>query len=517
MDDNIPENDDQLADAENAALPETNLAPHVEAASPPTSTSGMSADQAAKRVIKIGSQRSGETTVIPPRAVAATEPPESPPPASVVAPPTVSPADVPMAPPPPAPRFPPPRVDRLSEDLQKEIDDALADVSLDELLGRSTAGGTQHPELQPDGRYEGTIVKVHREDVFVSLPGRNEGIVPLKQFKTDPVVGATMEVTVVRYNAEEGIFELSIPGASIDVGDWSDIEEGVVVAAKVTGHNTGGLECEVNGIRGFIPISQIDVVRVEDLAQFENEKFDCIVTEANPDRRNLVLSRRAVLERERAEQREQLIEALEVGQVREGIVRSIRDFGAFVDLGGIDGLVHVSKLSWDRVNHPSEVLAEGQKVKVVIEKIDPTTGKLSLSYRDTIEDPWATAEQQFPANTITEGVVTKIMDFGAFVRLAAGLEGLIHISELAHHRVSRVDSVVNQGDHVQVKVLSIDPDKQRMSLSMKAIQAAPVKAAKGASEEIDEPLRDKATKPRQGPLKGGTNRRTGGDQFGLNW
>ena len=213
-----------------------------------------------------------------------------------------------------------------------------------------------------------------------------------------------------------------------------------IVEVRVTGHNAGGLECEVNGIRGFIPISQVSPYRVEDLEQFLNEKFACVVTEANPDRRNLVLSRRAVLEREQAEHREKLLASLAVGQEHEGIVRNIRDFGAFVDLGGVDGLVHISKLSWDRVRHPSDVLEEGQRIKVKIESIDEVTGKIGLSYRDTIPHPWTEATKKFAPQMVVQGTVSKVMDFGAFVRLEAGVEGLVHISELAHHRVSRVDT-----------------------------------------------------------------------------
>ena len=224
------------------------------------------------------------------------------------------------------------------------------------------------------------------------------------------------------------------------------------------------------------------------------------------------------MEREQAAAKEQLLKDIAPGQTREGVVRNIRDFGAFVDLGGIDGLVHVSKLSWDRVNHPNEVLEEGQRVKVKVEKIDETTGKISLSYRDTLEQPWDKAEQQFPQGSVATGTISKIMDFGAFVRLAAGIEGLVHISEIAHHRVTRVDSVVKEGEEVEVKVLSIDRDAQKMSLSIKQAMAAPVKASTKKEEEAaDEPLREKVVKSHDGPLKGGTNRPTGGEQFGLNW
>lgn len=469
----------------------------------------------AARKIKIGTQRESDTTGTPPtepevgetavpRAWSSDElPPDE---------------GGPMTNPDGSMTYPPPRIERLSADLQQEIDEALADVSLNELLLGDAAAAEKGPEPELDKRYPATVVRVFREDVFFELPGRHEGVVPLKQFTENPEVGSTMDVVVLKFDPEEGLYELNIPGASVSVADWSDIEEGMVIEARVTGHNTGGLECEAGGIRGFIPVSQIDIYRVEDLEPFVDQKFACVVTESNPARGNLVLSRRAVLEREKAEAKEQLMQALEVGQEREGVVRSIKDFGAFVDMGGVDGLIHISKLSWDRVNHPSEVLEEGQKVKVKIENIDPATGKISLTYRDLMDHPWKTAETDFPVQAIVTGTVSKIMDFGAFVRLAPGVEGLVHISELDHQRVGRVNQVVSEGQEVQVKVLSIDPEQQRMSLSMKAAMAAPAPEKTTAAEDKpDEPPRAKATKTHKGPLKGGTNRASGGEQFGLKW
>ena len=216
------------------------------------------------------------------------------------------------------------------------------------------------------------------------------------------------------------------------------------------------------------------------------------MVEANRDRRNLVLSRRGVLEREQAEAKEKLLAELEVGQTREGMVRNIRDFGAFVDLGGIDGMIHVSQMSWDRIKHPSEVLTLGQKVKVKIQKIDPETHKISLAYRDLFESPWTNAASKYPVTSKVTGTVSKIMDFGAFVKLEPGVEGLVHISELSYKRVHRVSDIVQEGQQVEAKVLSVDPENQRISLSMKAFEARPesakkeepeAEAAPGAAEE----------------------------------
>ena len=228
--------------------------------------------------------------------------------------------------------------------------------------------------LEPDTRRRATIVNIRGDNVFFSLgAGRNEGFVSVRQFKETPSVGDALDVIIVRMNQEEGLYELRLPGAAMDVDDWSDLEEGTVVEARVTGANTGGLECMVNTIRGFIPASQVALYRIENFADFIDKRLTCVVTEANPRRKNLVLSHRAILEREREVERKEKLTALSVGDVVEGTVRSLRDFGAFVDLGGVDGLIHISQLSWDRVNHPSEVVNEGDQVSVRIEKIDPAT------------------------------------------------------------------------------------------------------------------------------------------------
>jgi small subunit ribosomal protein S1 len=235
-----------------------------------------------------------------------------------------------------------------------------------------------------------------------------------------------------------------------------------------------------------------------------------------PERRRLVLSRRAVLEREKAEAREKIMAELEVGQVREGTVRSLRDFGAFVDLGGVDGLIHISQLSWDRIKHASEVLEEGQKVKVRIQKIDAETGKIGLAFRDLSESPWANAVQRYPSRGKATGTVSRITEFGAFVKLEPGIEGLVHISELSHKRVWRVEDIVQEGQTVEVLVQSVDPEQQRISLSLKALEVRATPAKKEDEPEAEEtPV--PAPPKRAQPLKGGRASTSGGEKFGLKW
>ncbi|MBB72894.1 MAG: hypothetical protein CMJ75_00125 [Planctomycetaceae bacterium] len=407
--------------------------------------------------------------------------------------------------------------DPLSADLEQELASALGDVELGDLMeSQSTSGASA--VLEVDSRRRATVVKIHGDHVFFALGGPNEGVASVRQFKKPPEPGTPMEVIVTAYNVEDGLYELRIPGASIDVADWASIDEGMVVDTMVTGSNTGGLECMVNTIRGFIPASQISTVRVENFNEYIGQKLTCVVNESNPGRKKLVLSHRAFLEREREAAREQLLTELEVGQEREGIVRSLREFGAFVDLGGIDGLVHISQLSWDRVNHPSDVLAEGQKIQVRIDKIDRQSGKIGLAYRELLQNPWDEVDQHVVVNSVVTGTVSRVAAFGAFVRLAPGIEGLIHISELAHQRVAHVHSVVQDGQQVEVKVLSVDRDSQRIGLSLKGALPEPEEPESTTDETGDvDPLRDSVVPKHDGPLKGGTNRPSGGEQFGLKW
>jgi ribosomal protein S1 len=417
--------------------------------------------------------------------------------------------------------YPPPNIrDRLSPDLEQELEAALGGMSLDTLLEQGMAGAVA--ELDPETRATGRVAKVHRDNVFVDLGAARQGIVPLRQFEDSPppVEGDELELLVVRFNAEEGLYDLSRPTAAVDVGNWQDVAEGQIIEVTVTGSNKGGLECQVAGVRGFIPMGQVSVYRVENPEELVGQRLACVVTEANRERGNLVLSHRAVMERERNEQREKLMKEIAPGQLREGIVRSLKDFGAFVDLGGLDGLIHVSQLSWDRVNHPSEVLEIGQKVKVRIEKFDPETGKVGLSYREAGENPWQNVESKYTVGSRVTGRVSRLMDFGAFVKLEPGVEGLIHISELAHGRVFRASDVLSEGQEVEVKIMSVDTEKQRIGLSLKALMAAPMKPGQLKVADEDLPLPADAPKPppkKQGQLKGGTGGPSGGERFGLNW
>ena len=396
-----------------------------------------------------------------------------------------------------------------------ELENALSGSNLDGLMigDRSLKVGRR---LEDGSRHPGKVIKVHNANVFISLGGPDEGVVSVLQFEELPTEGQQVDVLIRSFNAEEGLYELAIPGETVAVNDWDDLNEGAVVEAKIESANTGGVECKVGNIRGFIPMSQLAEYRIETAADFIGQKLLCVITEANPRRGNLVLSHRAVLERDKEAKRKERMASIQVGDQCEGTVRKVLDFGAFVDIGGLDGLIHVSQLSWEKIKHPSEVIKEGDTVQVRIEKIDAVTGKIGLSYRSAQDNPWNDVESRFPVGAVVSGTVSRLANFGAFVKLSTGVEGLVHISELAHRRVSSVSQVLQEGQEVEVKVLTVEPDSQRIGLSLRATQAKPESEnkAKPAEPEVEE-KRAPAVKKFQGALKGGTGNNNGGELFGL--
>ncbi|HYO23964.1 MAG TPA: S1 RNA-binding domain-containing protein [Lacipirellulaceae bacterium] len=421
--------------------------------------------------------------------------------------------------------YPPPNIRaQLPPELEQELQAALAGGSHEELMDQSATKAAT-AELAPESRVSGRVVSVREGDVFVDLGGPHQGVVKVQQFgETPPEVGAQLDLMVLRFDLDQGLYELSMPAAAVDVGNWDEVKEGQIVDVTVSAMNKGGLECTVANIRGFIPMGQISTYRIENPEEFVGQRLSCVITEANRRRKNLVLSHRAFMERERKELKDKLMSELAAGQIREGVVRSLQDFGAFVDLGGADGLIHVSQMSWDRVGHPSEVLQVGQKIKVRVEKVNAETGKISLVYRDMGDNPWNSVTTKFPVGTKAKGTVSKLMQFGAFVKLSPGVEGLIHISELGHGRVMRVSDVLSEGQEVEVKVLSVDVDAQRISLSLKALLPAPEKAQPRRPEpEPERPPTPEELKQAErrreaaAQLKGGIGGPSGGEKFGLKW
>ncbi len=368
---------------------------------------------------------------------------------------------------------------RLSDDLEDEFNALLSGESLDSLMKNDKAN-VGDATLEEGTKVRCRVEAVQRDSVFVDVGGREHGLLPLKQFPEDapPTVGQEFDAVVSRFNAEDGVYEVSLPLAAAEVGDWLSLTVGAIVEARVTGANKGGLECEVGRLRAFMPSGQIDRFFVQNAEQYVGERWKCVVTEVNPERRNLVVSRRVLIEREREELREKTISELAVGQAREGLVRNIIPVGAFVDLGGVDGFLPVSEMSWGRVSDPNEVVKIGERINVIVTKIDLERNRISLSYKDAGSDPWKKIDETFVEGDKVRGRVTNLMAFGAFVELAPGVEGLVHISEICYKRIAQVSDALQIGDFVDVQILSIDREKRKISLSIKRLGPDPREEAK---------------------------------------
>jgi len=330
---------------------------------------------------------------------------------------------------------------------------------------------------------EGDVVKIDRDEVLLDIGYKSEGVIPSKELSirhdVDPnevvKVGDHIEALVLQKEDKEGRLILSKKRAQYERA-WGRIEEvmnsGQTIKGPVIEVVKGGLILDI-GLRGFLPASLVDLRRVRDLHPFVGTELEAKIIELDRNRNNVVLSRRAFLEESQSEGRKKFLEGLQKGERRKGTVSSIVNFGAFVDLGGVDGLVHVSELSWKHVDHPQEVVTVGQEVEVEVLDVDLERERVSLSLKATQEDPWKEFERTSQAGAIISGQVTKLVPFGAFVRVAQGIEGLVHISEISHEHVDTPESVLSVGDEVQVKVIDVDVSRRRVSLSMRQVSAPP--------------------------------------------
>jgi len=324
----------------------------------------------------------------------------------------------------------------------------------------------------------GTVVKIEHDEVLLDIGFKSEGVIPARELSirkdVDPSeivsTGDRIEALVLQKEDKDGRLILSKKRAEYERA-WIDIEHKFTTGENIVGEVIeivkGGLILDI-GLRGFLPASLVDLRRVKDLDSFMNEKIEARVIEMDRNRNNVVLSRRVVLEEGRKNERSEILEKLTKGMRLKGNVSSIVDFGAFVDLGGIDGLVHISELSWNHVSHPSEVVKVGDEVEVEILEVELDRERISLGLKQTTDDPWRRQVKNFPIGSIIEGKVTKIVSFGSFVELGEGIEGLVHISEMALKHIESPSQVVHVGDVVHVKIMEVDPERRRISLSMKS-------------------------------------------------
>ena len=325
---------------------------------------------------------------------------------------------------------------------------------------------------------DGTVVKIEHDEVLVDIGFKSEGVIPARELSirkdADPSevvnLGDKIEALVLQKEDKDGRLILSKKRAEYERA-WIQVEDKFKASEVVTGEVIevvkGGLILDI-GLRGFLPASLVDLRRVKDLSAYLGTEIEARVIEMDRNRNNVVLSRRVLLEEGRKNERAEILEKLSKGMRLKGTVSSIVDFGAFVDLGGIDGLIHISELSWSHVNHPSEVVKVGEEVEVEVLDVDLQRERISLGLKQTTEDPWTKLVETYPVGTVVDGKVTKIVPFGAFIELGANVEGLVHISEMAMKHIDSPAQVVHVGDTVKVKVMDVNVERRRISLSMKA-------------------------------------------------
>ncbi|CAH1853637.1 30S ribosomal protein S1 [Convivina praedatoris] len=332
----------------------------------------------------------------------------------------------------------------------------------------------------------GEVLAIDNDNqAVIGLHTGEEGVVPAREYSDDRnvsladnlKVGDTIETVVISNvtSDKEGVSYLLSKKRLEARKAWEKLSfgEGDVVDAKVLNAVRGGLIVDVNGVRGFVPASMVAERFISDLNQFKGEDIKAEVIEIDPAKARLILSRKAVAAQERAEKLAEAFNRLEVGEVVEGKVARLTDFGAFVDLGGVDGLVHVSEISHDRVKNPADVLSKGETVQVKILALDSDRGRISLSIKATQPGPWDEVAEKAPAGTVLEGIVKRVKDFGAFVEIFPGIEGLVHVSQISHKRIENPADVLKSGDKVKVQVLDVKPAEERISLSMKALEEKP--------------------------------------------
>jgi small subunit ribosomal protein S1 len=366
----------------------------------------------------------------------------------------------------------------LGDEIDQEIEQAMGGTESGEYaIGTST--------LSVNSVLHGKILRVDDEFVLVDVGYKSEGHIPRNEWddsEPPPQVGDTVKVLLEEFEdgqleEQRGLITLSKRKAR-RIEDWLRVMESVkendVVTGFVTRKIKGGLLVDISGVNVFLPASQVDIRRPADIGDYCGRCIQCLVLKIDEQRRNIVVSRRALIEQERAERKKQLMETLEVGQVRRGIVKNIADFGAFVDLGGIDGLLHITDMSWGRIGHPSEMVAIDQEIEVQVLHIDREREKIALGMKQRTASPWAKVADKYPVGTVCKGTVVNVMSYGAFVKLEDGVEGLVHISEMSWtKRVSHPSELVKPGDEVEVVVLAINKEKQEISLGMKQTQQNP--------------------------------------------
>jgi small subunit ribosomal protein S1 len=355
---------------------------------------------------------------------------------------------------------------------------SMAPEDLAELCGEvgSSHGAipTDAETVPPGKELTGTVVGFSDDEVFLEFDAKSQGVLARGQLGESNSVelGVRLEVVVDRFDSDSGMLVVRRKGA-VQRAAWTNLAVGMIVQGKITGLNKGGLEVDFNGIRGFMPGSQVDLHPMRDISVLLGQVVRCEVIELERKHKNVLVSRRKLLERERAEFREKLKEELAVGQSRRGVVNNITEYGAFVDLGGLDGLIHIRDVSWSPVEKVSDVLTPGQEVEVKVLRIDAKRERISLGLKQAQPDPWQSVPGRYAVGTDVKVRVVRLADFGAFAELEPGIEGLIPVSEMAWHRVQKSSDLVSIGSVVDAKIIRIEPERRRIALSIRQAQPDP--------------------------------------------
>ncbi len=380
------------------------------------------------------------------------------------------------------------------------VDAPLDEEAEDRLLMEQFLANPAHDyrNLQFGDTVDGLIMRVDRDEILVDIGSKSEGVVPLREMqsltsddRSQLKSGDPLLVFIVQSEDKEGRAVLSVDKARQE-RSWRKLqmahEAGDVIEAKVVNYNKGGLLVNLDGVRGFVPSSQVNGIsrgpemqKQSEMAKMVGSAMTLKVIEINRNRNRLILSERQAVQEVREGRKGELLSSLKEGDVRNGVVTSVCDFGAFVDIGGADGLVHLSELSWSRIKHPNELLKPGDKVRVYVLSVDNDRKRIALSIKRTQNEPWVTIGERYELGQVVEGTITQIASFGAFARIEDGVEGLIHVSEMGDGRLQHPKDLVKEGDVVQVRIIRIDPARKRMGLSMRLSDDGTAAAAEDES------------------------------------
>ncbi len=375
--------------------------------------------------------------------------------------------------------------DWIIKEVISKMDELNKEMSNQETVKKEEEGELNYEntftDLKEDTIVEGTVVKVDSNEVLVNIGYKSDGVIPINELSNidfespeDIIkVGDKIQVYIMKLEDDDGNVILSKKKADI-INAWNYMEdiynnqgdlEGVVTEVV-----KGGVLVDINGIKGFIPASHLDLRYVPDLNVFVGQKLKLHILELDRKKNRIVLSHKYILEKEREELKEKTWANIEEGQIIKGVVKRLTDFGAFVDIGGVDGLIHISDLAWQKIKHPSEIVKEEQEVEVLVLKVDKERGRISLGLKQIMPNPWDELDEKYTIGSIVEGKIVKLVNFGAFVEVAPGVEGLVHISQISQEHIANPEDVLKEGDSVKVKILDVDTKGKRMSLSIKEAQ-----------------------------------------------